>query len=307
MARDWEAAFSRWATPPGKTEEQRIENAVRAIRDAFDSDAKLRPITRVYVQGSYRNRVNVREDSDVDIGVLYKGDSFGVSYPQGKTDADFGLINATYSYKNFKDDIGLALVRYFGPHSVRRGSKAFDIHENSYRVDADVVPMFVHRRYDNDSGYICGVQFQPDNGGRIINWPERLYDNSHWPNQHYENGVTKNTITARRYKGVVRILKSLRFEMESVNITAAKQIGGFLVECLVWNVPVVRFGNSTWDGDVQASIAFLWENTNSDTSCSEWGEVSELKYLFKGLPSSKREQAHAFIDQAWTYIGVRSS
>ncbi len=34
-------------------------------------------------------------------------------------------------------------VRKFG---VTRGSKAFDVHANSYRVDADVVACFEHRR-----------------------------------------------------------------------------------------------------------------------------------------------------------------
>ena len=37
----------------------------------------------------------------------------------------------------------------------------------------------------------------PDKGGRIVNYPECLLDT--WPkiNQHYENGVGKNTATGR--------------------------------------------------------------------------------------------------------------
>ena len=305
MARDWESTFTRWASPPGRTEEQRIDNTVGAVRKALDDDDDLRPVTRVYVQGSYRNRVNVRDDSDVDLGVLYTGNAFGVRYPPGKSDADFNNIDSKYAYAQFKDSVGRALVRYFGPKSVHRGNKAFDIRENTYRVDADVVPMFVHRRYENDGDFICGVQFRPDSGERIVNWPERLYDGAHWPNQHYENGSAKNSATGRRYKGVVRILKNLQNDMSAAGYQAAKTMGGFFVECLVWNVPDALFGNSTWDKDIQASLAFLWSNTKDAVSCSEWGEVSELKYLFKGSPSTKREQAYAFIDQAWSYIGVR--
>jgi len=37
--------------------------------------------------------------------------------------------------------------------------------------------------------------------------------------------------------------------------------------------------------------------------CSEWGEVSELKYLFRSPQKWTREQAHKFIDAAWDYIG----
>lgn len=68
MTRDWESTFDQWAKPPGKTEQDRFENAVRAIRDALEADDKLRPVTKVYLQGSYRNRVNVRQDSDIDLG-----------------------------------------------------------------------------------------------------------------------------------------------------------------------------------------------------------------------------------------------
>lgn len=303
MTRDWEATFDRWSSPPGSAEQERIENAVRAVRKALDADDKLSPVTRVYVQGSYRNRVNVRQESDVDLGVLYTGGTFGVDYPEGKVDSDFGNTAARYDYREFKNDLEQALVKHFGRRAVQRGDKAFDIHENTYRLDADVVPMFLHRRYQNDGTYISGVQFNPDSGGRIVNWPERLYDNSRWPDQHYENGVSKNTTTGHRYKGVARIVKSLQNEMNDTGIAAAKPILGFEVECLVWNVPNVAFGRDTWSEDVQASFAFLWGNTRSDDMCSEWGEVSELKYLFKGSPQ-KRQRAHAFIDAAWSYVGV---
>ena len=167
-----------------------------------------------------------------------------------------------------------------------------------------MVPFAEHRRYSEDGSYICGVELHPDSGGRIINWPERLFDDIHWPNQHYENGVGKNSATARSYKGVVRILKRLRNEMDDVGIVPAKPIWGFLVECLVWNAPNASFGAPTWDQDVQAVLRHLWLNTKTDEACSEWGEVSELKYLFRGAPSL-RLQAHAFVDAAWDYIGVR--
>ena len=86
----------------------------------------------------------------------------------------------------------VALVRQFGKKAVHRGNKAFDIHENSYRVDADVVPLFIHRRYTTDGWYQCGVQLQPDKGGRIVTMGAPA-DDAHWPKQQYENGVDKNT------------------------------------------------------------------------------------------------------------------
>jgi hypothetical protein len=306
MATDWEGSFSRWATPPGQSEEDRIENAVRAVRDALDADDKLRPLTHVFVQGSYRNRVNVRADSDVDVGVLYRGNSFRVQYPSGKGDADFGNVTGDYGYKQFKDDVGAALVRHFGQPQVTRGTKAFDVRANTYRVDTDVVPLMEHRRYDEHGGYICGVELVSDAAERIINWPERLFPNdSHWQNQHYENAVAKNAETNRRFKGVVRILKTLRNLLDEAGDPHAKAVNGFLIECLVFNVPSDRFYSESWDGDVQSALAFLWASTTDDEAPSEWGEVSEWKYLFKAS-LGKRVLAHAFLDRAWDYIGVRS-
>lgn len=305
MAVDWEDMFSRWASPPGKSEEDRIDNAVSAVRKAFLNDPGVANITRVLPQGSYRNRVNVRRESDVDLGVLYTGNTFFADYPPGMTRSDFGNLPGTKQYGAFKDEIERALVSHFGRSAVRRGNKAFDIHENSYRIDADVVPMFVHRRYRSDRSYVCGVELRADSGERIVNWPERFYDDSHWPDQHYENGVTRNAATGRRYKGVVRILKTLRNKMEEAGISAAKPIAGFFVECLVWNVDVECFGSGTWDQDIQNTLAYLWRETQEPGACAEWREVSDWKYLFKGLPDSKRQQANAFIDAAWSFVGER--
>ena len=305
MAGDWESVFSGWARPPGQAETDRIENAIRAIRKALDADSALRPLTKVFVQGSYRNRVNVRRDSDVDIGVLYTGNSFGTYYPPGTTGDTFGNVAVDYGQADFKNDVEHALVAAFGRQAVTRGNNAFHIHENSYRIDADVVPLFTYRQYVADSNYICGVQLYPDRGSRIINWPERLYDDRHWPNQHYENAIAKNSATNRAYKGAVRVLKTLRNRMAAEGVPAAGPVPGFFVECLVWNTPNHCCSHATWDAVVQSVLLHLWSNTKTDEACLEWGEVSELKYLFKGSPGSKRQQAHDFADEAWSHVGVR--
>lgn len=299
----WDERFGSWAQSPSKTETDKIENAITAIKKALAADAKVASMTKVFVQGSYRNRVNVRQDSDVDIGVLYTGNVFVTSYPEGKKDADFGNSTADYSYADYKNDIGKALIAYFGAAHVTRGDKAFDIHENTYRVDADVVPLMVHRRYSENGTYICGTELRPDSGGRIINWPERLYDTPEWPNQHYENGNGKNNDTGRAYRGVVRIIKKLRNIMDEEGIAEAKPIKGFNVECLVWNAPNSCFTHSTWYEDVSAVLNHLSTYLSSMALCGEWGEVSEWKYLLKG-DEAKRAQLKAFVDRARKYVGI---
>jgi len=295
MSVDWESKFTLWAKPPSNTEEQRSSNAVNMIQNAIRQSSILsnRHIT-ISVQGSYRNNTNVRQDSDVDIAVICS-DSFFHYLPEGYTPDMFGFIPATYLYPEFKNQIGDALTSYLGSNIVLRGNKAFNIHENTYHVDADVAPFFEHRRYDANGNYLSGVELRPDNIGRIINWPD----------QHYDNGVNKNLVTQRRFKRIVRILKALCNEMADNGIATVTNIPGFLIECLVWNVPNDHFGYSTYVADVQSSLAFLFNNTMNDKDCAEGGEVSELKYLFRKSQKWTRPQAHSFLSEAWDYIGFQ--
>ncbi|MBX3026702.1 nucleotidyltransferase [bacterium] len=297
-SRDWENTFAVWARPPSEAEQQRCANAERAVREAIRASRKLqyREIT-VFTHGSFRNRVNSPRESDVDVGVLCV-DTFNPYYPPGITGDQLGHQPATYGYATFKNEVEEALVDYFGRSSVHRGNKAFDIRANSQLVDADVAPFFEHRRYFEHEGkyyHESGVVLFPDNGWRIINWPE----------QHYENGVAKNLRTNRAYKGLVRILKSLRNEMDDAGIEVAKPMCGFLLECLAWNVADSRLDHERWEDIVQDALTSLWVDTLTDEPCKEWGEVSELKYLFRPIQPWTREQAHSFIETAWEYVGIR--
>jgi hypothetical protein len=249
---------------------------------------------RIFTQGSYQNNTNVRQDSDVDIAVVCY-DVFFPDYPDGTTKETFGNVGADYLYTTFKNEVEEALVARFGHAAVKRGNKAFDVHENTYRVEADVAPFFEHRRYHVRGDYLSGVELRPDNGrpAKVINWPK----------QHYDNGVSKNAATGRRYKSMVRILKCLRNEMVENGYGEAEPIPGFLLECLVWNVPNDHFGHTTYRADARACLASLFNNTRSDNTCSQWGEVSELKYLFRPSQKWTRQQANSFLDKAWNYIG----
>src|SRR2546428_296197 len=112
---NWEDKLQSWGKPPGETEQAKCDNAERAVRKAIEASAALkgRNIT-VFPQGSYRNRTNVRADSDVDVCVLCS-DSMFFDLPDGKTPADFGIsVPAAYPYGQFKNDVDTALKSYFG-------------------------------------------------------------------------------------------------------------------------------------------------------------------------------------------------
>jgi hypothetical protein len=214
MSKDWEATFTHWAKGPAPTEVERSENAIKAIKNAIGkSDALKSRNTEVFLQGSYRNRVNIRQDSDVDVGIKCS-DTFYYKLPSNVTIGDANISPASYHYADFKNDVEDALVSYFGEDAVDRGNKALDINANSYRVDADLAPFFEYRYYINSSQYVEGVKLFSDPGKEVINYPE----------QHYNNGVTKNNNTNRRYKRCVRILKKLNCKMVEDGYASAEDV-----------------------------------------------------------------------------------
>ena len=290
-----EETLNTWSQPPSETDQTKADNAERIIRETLQASPKLAHLAlRIFTQGSYRANTNTRLNSDVDICVLssdaffYDLDTHHVAF------AETNIAPATLQYREFRHLVQNALVDRFGT-GVTRGNKAFDIHANTYRLDADVVTAFERRRYFKGAAgrvdWVSGIAFLTDSGLLIENWPE----------QTYANGVAKNTRTGRRYKAAIRILKRLRDRMQDESIAAANDVGSFFIESLIWNVPDDQFPSSSCRALVRSVLAFLWNETRTEETCSEWGEVNELKYLFR--PASTRAHAQHFIDAAWNYIG----
>ena len=107
--------------------------------------SSLRPVdVSVFAQGSYSACTNVRQNSDVDICVRYNA-TFFTYYPDGMSRETVGNVPGTMAFADFKSMVKKALEDYFGKAGVTRGNKAFEVHANTYRIDADVVPTFEYR------------------------------------------------------------------------------------------------------------------------------------------------------------------
>lgn len=294
---DWENTLTSLSKGPSDSEKQKCENTENAIRKAIMSHHRLSQMNiSIFAQGSYKARTNVRAESDVDIAVLLNTVAFN-DYPNGLTADSFGLCPGEINYTDFKNLVKKAMEDYFGHLNIDcTGRKSIKIHSNTYRVDADVVPMFCHNRYlsINPDDRLRGVAFVTDEGTIIKNWPQ----------QNYENGVQKNTATNRKYKRVIRILKRLKAYMIQDGIQGAN-IPSYLIECLVWNVPNEGFGHESFYQDLRYILVYLWDKTRKDETCSEWREVNELKYLFRITQPWTFQQAHNFILAAWKYIGYK--
>jgi hypothetical protein len=299
MASDWEDTFTRWTKPPSDTEDERCVNAESMIKKAIAANKKLSQMNiEVFAQGSYANNTNIRLNSDVDICVRNM-DTFFPYYPDGMTDSDAGHVDSDYKFPTFKNDVETALVDYFGRGQVKRGNKAFDIKSNTYRIEADVVPTFEYRRYTGEKDsygnyyYHSGTKFFPDNGDAIINWPH----------QNKSNGIHKNKNTALQFKKVVRILKKLNLEMGGDGVVVSKKIPSFLIECLCWNVDNSVYDVTTYTAMVRNSLSGLYHATNEYENVKEWGEINELKYLFRASQPWKRGDVNLWTAEAWNYLG----
>ena len=294
----WDDTFSTWAKPPSATEQTKADNAERIVREALADDPTLSQYNiRVFAQGSYKANTNVRLDSDVDVCVLCDNTFF---YDLTFSDMTEDMVpgdSPSLTYLDFCNIVETALVRRFGRGSVTRGNKAFDIHANSYRLDADVVAAFELRRFKElglggQISWDSGIAFWAASGSRIENWPDQTYNNGAW----------KNNETSRRYKRAIRILKRLRNRMQDKGIAAANDIGSFLIESLVWNVPNENFEREGYRAIMHAVLAHTFNNTRKDEDCAEWGEVNELKYVLRSQPGL-RARVNAFLDTAWNELG----
>lgn len=307
MASVSEDQLSNWTKPAFDNEDAKRENTEHLIRDAIKSHAFLKTIATdlsVYAKGSYKNNTNVRRDSDVDVAVEYTGVIFPEYGPDTNQDevrrargtSDYaGPLTATsggFDSARFKAAVQEAMEQAFGTSAVTRRNKVITVRESSRSLAADVVPCATCRTYWSPTRYRQGIRLLPDKspGHSIENYPE----------QHYQNGVSKNGRTNKRFKSVVRILKNLENKM--VQDDNSPQVPSYLIECLVFNVPDDRFLASTWTERVRKILFHVWDDTTKDGYAKRWVEVNDIKYLFHSHQKRTLEQARAFANAAWQYV-----
>ena len=296
MAKFSEDTLNGWRKPPSDTEEGKLTNAESRIRQAISKSEDLKDYSiSVFGQGSYANDTNVRLESDVDINVCCISTFFTEYVAEGVTDKTFGFVSSSQTYDDFKEKVRKALVAEFGSSNVKVKNKCFSIAENSTRVKADVVPTFELRRFDDavEAHVIKGVKYFSGKGDVVINYPL----------QHIENGKRKNAATQKRFKRVVRIFKKVRYKMIEDGIQVSSHITSFLLECLVWNVPDYIFNdNDNWTKRVKDAIIYIYGQTADEDKCKEWGEVSELLYLFRSNRKWSSKDVNDYMVQMWNYM-----
>ena len=291
-----EQQLINWTAPLSDAEDNRAQQTISMIKSAIDSATSLNDIDiEVFLQGSYANNTNVRNNSDVDVCVMCKS-TFFASYPDGLDDSNYGFSEGTIEFRDFKNRVLEALKNKFGPYSVTVGNKSVKIQSNTYHVDADVVPAFMYRDYRRiDSRkrdvFTEGIKLYAEDGTTVINYPKI----------HLSNGIEKNKATNHRYKNLVRIVKHIRNNMADDRVINGDIISSFLVECLVWNLSNSNINNFTnYTNLLRNFITTEW-NQMERGEHRDWGEVSECLYLFRGHKWTDKD-AKDFLLKMWRYL-----
>jgi len=294
MAKFSEANYDAWRKPASDHEEGKLEAARVLVRNAIQKNAALSKLDyEIFGQGSYANDTNVRLNSDIDLNMMYTGEAY-FTLPAGKTEEDFNIkLSDIVKFSDYKSMVEQALVDAFSRPFIKRENKCIRILAAPNRVECDVVPTFIYRRYSQDGSYVTGVKFFSDATQVIEGFPK----------QHTSNAITKNKNTNRSFKRTVRIFKQLRYKMKDDRVAFPYSITSFLIECLIWNVPNNIFtGSATWSEIVRKSIVHLYNQTKVKETCKEWGEVSELLYLFHPGRKWTVEDVNSYLVTLWNYL-----
>jgi hypothetical protein len=292
MAKFSEEILTSWTKPPSDTEETKLSNSERMVKDAINEDEVLKKLnTQTFGQGSYANDTNVRINSDVDINVRLS-DTVYYQLPPDTEKEYFGYSDSSYTFQDYKKAIFNALINKFGKSEVEWKDKCITIKGNSYRTVTDVVPTFKFKRHDSKTSLVEGTRFISDSGKVITNFPL----------QHIENGKKKNASTSKSFKRLTRIHKRLRYKMIEDKIGISDNITSFLLESLMWNLPNNIYNdNHTWTEILKQSIIYLYNQTKEDSTCKEWGEVSELLYLFVARKWTVKD-VNDYLLVTWKYL-----
>jgi len=286
-----EDQLTRWAQGPSTAEDERCATAIRRITDALRP--QLGDRVTVFLQGSYKNRTNIRQDSDVDIAVRDDRSYFADTADMSSTALTLykaGFTPSDHTFEQFKARVHQILTDAFGS-GVKRRNKCILVPNAAPGVSGDVVPCFEHRRFGvNGTVTARGIEFLADDGVRSNSFPD----------QHYRNGVAKNDATQRMYKRMVRILKNVRGALVETGKLPDDAVASFFIECLVFNgLPDHIFLADTYFSSSKRVIEALY--TATEEGNPRMVEVSDLKYLFHGDRTAA--QAREFLQAAYSFIG----
>lgn len=132
-----EETLIMWTKPASNTEENKCDSTIANIESCIKNyNFGWLKQPKLKLRGSYKNNTNVKNDSDVDMYVLFEDFCYSCNQNLERIPA----INANGpTYKEIKDAVYCCLQQRYGADSIVRGHKSIKVKNNTYRVKADVV------------------------------------------------------------------------------------------------------------------------------------------------------------------------
>lgn len=264
--------------------------------DDLDYGFSMRKDNHIYtvlLQGSYGNGTGVRQESDVDISIIC--DDVWVGKYTRFSARDYKFCDSSFSILSLK----CALVNHINsqyPSMANNSNKCIDFAGNdTSRKNVDIVPALRYRDYSNDvycnpDNFVRGICIITNDGRQIINYPEQTRDNS----------IYKNNETNYFYKKIVRIIKSIKLDMEDDGNRYAALISSFGLESLLYNVPndIIKGLYTNMQERIHAVSEYLYENRGN---ICIYKEPNEILNIFDN-PSNDIESYRNFIISLRGYI-----
>ncbi len=246
----------------------------------------------VYLQGSYKNSTNIYANSDVDVIVqldsTLKSDLRELNERQKEIHA-IKYSKATYLLSDFKADVLKALRNYYDSSKISVGNKAISLEGYSGRLNADIITCVQFRYFwdvseHSSDRYTQGIAFQTASN----NWINS------YPNQHYDNGITKMSNTSQKYKSTIRIYKNLKVRMIKNSYIPDSLCTSYYLECLLHNSPDRHFSGDFYDRTLNT---LKWLNENNDGFVNFKHQHNLYDLFGPGADRWDSKSAIEFVDQ----------
>lgn len=235
----------------------------------------------VFLQGSYANHTNIKDDSDIDVVVLaYNvfGNNAREVLPPVKIE-EFNRIysDSYYTLEEFKEALYQRLNGVFssgGRINIERGNKTLKFNQNEefwQYVPVDIVPAFEYRKYSANSVVDKDKQIE---GVKIYDSYKKEYI-INYPKVHKKNGEAKNQTyrTNGNYKETVRIFKQIKKHLIDTKVISEDLMPSYNLECMLYNVPDNLFKKDLVE---RIDAIINWLNDNLSMGFLEQHEMTKL-------------------------------
>lgn len=261
-----------WGSPPS-TDNKLSTKRYEEIKSRLENFKPNWKGTIIFLQWSYANSTNIKDNSDIDVIVKYSENRYPDISSLSPEAQDFYKRNnfdADYCVEEFKNDLVVFLKENFWD-SVERNPKCISIKEKWVDISVDIIPCFSHKYYSNNNPIDPTeewIQFISDEKEVIINYPK----------QHQANGERKNQDTQEKYKAIVRVLKNCKEKLVEQGEISEDLISSFFIESLVRNVPSNLFIQSSFLNSINTVLAKI--RTDCKETPYQYMEINNLRNLF---------------------------